>query len=144
MKQCNIDVLEREALAVSDPDSPRYGQHLSSKEACEVTMCPGHTEGVQAVLTWVLGDPRERAYWLSPENEDGDEQDVTAEVSETDCCWLRCAQGLKYSLYEVENLPLFMHLKKKKSTTRKEDRLRYAHLSRYLLCAKPGTDKKPL
>ncbi|CAN0483730.1 unnamed protein product, partial [Hapterophycus canaliculatus] len=66
VKQCNVDVLEREALAVSDPDSPRYGQHLSAREACEVTMCPEHTAGVRAILRWVLGGPQ-RPIWTEEE-----------------------------------------------------------------------------
>ncbi|CAN0171587.1 unnamed protein product [Scytosiphon promiscuus] len=99
MKLCNVDVLEREALAVSDPGSPRYGQHLSSREACEVTMCPGYTAGVRAILQWVLGGPPklsrteeeqgegagfdwEEGEWLRPEGAEGDDDgSVMAKVT---------------------------------------------------------------
>lgn len=55
LRQCNIDRLEEEALAVSELDSPRYGQHLSAREVCRISSCPGRDEAVRGVLEWVLG-----------------------------------------------------------------------------------------
>ncbi|CAN0559575.1 unnamed protein product, partial [Ectocarpus sp. 12 AP-2014] len=55
LRQCNLDRLEEEAFAVSDLDSPRYGQYLSAREVCEVTSCPDREEGIQGVLEWLLG-----------------------------------------------------------------------------------------
>lgn len=75
LRQCNIDRLEEEALAVSELDSPRYGQHLSAAEVCRMSSCPGRAEGVRGVLEWVLdaaealpeGFRWEEGKWLTPE-----------------------------------------------------------------------------
>lgn len=84
MRQCNIDRLEEEALAVSELDSPRYGRHLSAREACELSSCPGRAEGIREVLEWVLGESQEdggfqweEGEWLRPE---GAGEDVMAKV----------------------------------------------------------------
>ena len=37
LTQNNIQSLESELYAVSDPTSTRYGQHLSKEEVCQVT-----------------------------------------------------------------------------------------------------------
>ena len=37
LPQSNLDKLERIALAVSDPKSPEYGQHLTSAQVNELT-----------------------------------------------------------------------------------------------------------
>eukprot|EP00752_Nemacystus_decipiens_P002082 g1992.t1 len=74
LRQCNIDRLEEEALAVSELDSPRYGQHLSASEVCGISSCPGRAEGVRSILEWVLGAAAlpegfllEEGKWLRPE-----------------------------------------------------------------------------
>ncbi|CAM9879435.1 unnamed protein product, partial [Ectocarpus sp. 6 AP-2014] len=78
LRQCNLDRLEEEALAVSDLDSPRYGQYLSAREVCEVTSCPDREEGIRRVLQWLLGAVTpsegdgeglqwEEGEWLRPE-----------------------------------------------------------------------------
>lgn len=91
LRQCNIDHLEEEALAVSDLGSARYGQHLSARQVCEVTSCPDRAEGIRGVLEWVLGSAAaagtlaggervfqwEEGEWLRP---DGGGDDVMAKV----------------------------------------------------------------
>jgi tripeptidyl-peptidase-1 len=42
--------LESELMAVSDPKSPRYGQHLSTAQLRELLFVPAHNE---AVMTWL-------------------------------------------------------------------------------------------
>ncbi|KIJ37427.1 hypothetical protein M422DRAFT_260099 [Sphaerobolus stellatus SS14] len=51
LAQPQFDELERHLYAVSDPDSPRYGQHLS-KEHVEELAAP-HPEGLAAVNNWL-------------------------------------------------------------------------------------------
>ena len=74
LRQCNIDRLQEEALAVSELDSPRYGQHLSAREVCRISSCLSRDEGVRGVLQWVLGATAlpegflwEEGKWLTPE-----------------------------------------------------------------------------
>lgn len=94
LRQCNIDVLEQTALAVSDPASSRYGNYFSAAQVCEIVSCPNRKEAVREVLEWLLG-PRveggqtvqelieagEQGQWLRSEAGRGDESyDVAAKV----------------------------------------------------------------
>eukprot|EP00753_Platysulcus_tardus_P005849 PLAT13725.4.p1 GENE.PLAT13725.4~~PLAT13725.4.p1 ORF type:complete len:551 (-),score=292.13 PLAT13725.4:810-2462(-) len=51
VKQQNVQLLEETLLAVSDPDSPRYGQHLTFEQVNELT-APTE-ENMLAVLGWL-------------------------------------------------------------------------------------------
>ena len=51
VKQTNLDVLEHTVLAVSDPDSPRYGQHLS-RDDVDAIIAP-RAEDIAVVLKWL-------------------------------------------------------------------------------------------
>jgi tripeptidyl-peptidase-1 len=52
IKQTNLPELERTVLAVSDPRSPRYGQHLSM-DAVNKLVAPA-PESTKAVLSFLL------------------------------------------------------------------------------------------
>jgi len=51
VKQRNVKLLEEVLLQVSDPSSPRYGQHLSMEQVHRL-VAPA-AESVQAVLSWL-------------------------------------------------------------------------------------------
>lgn len=51
LPQPNFDMLEKHLYEVSDPDHPRYGQHLSKQEV-EALVAP-HQESVDAVDAWL-------------------------------------------------------------------------------------------
>ena len=51
LKQPNFDKLEEHLYAVSDPASPRYGQHLS-KEHVQDLVAPS-SQGLRAVNDWL-------------------------------------------------------------------------------------------
>jgi hypothetical protein len=51
LRQRNIEILERTVLDVSDPDSPRYGQYLSTEELEELTRPAEHHYA--AVTQWL-------------------------------------------------------------------------------------------
>lgn len=51
LRQRNIEILERTVLDVSDPDSPRYGQYLSTEELEELTRPAEHH--YTAVTQWL-------------------------------------------------------------------------------------------
>ena len=51
LKQQNLDTLEAEVLAVSDPASPRYGQHLTNQQVhALVAPTAAHVDAVHAFL----------------------------------------------------------------------------------------------
>merc|ERR1711871_184149 len=51
LKETNSEKIKAEALAVSDPASPRYGQHLTSEEVYAIT-APAQSS-VDAVSSWL-------------------------------------------------------------------------------------------
>jgi tripeptidyl-peptidase-1 len=51
VRQQNLDQLERELMAVSDPRSSRYGKHLSKQEV-DALVAPA-AESVAAVTAWL-------------------------------------------------------------------------------------------
>jgi tripeptidyl-peptidase I len=51
LKQPNFNKLEEHLYAVSDPESPRYGQHLS-KEQVQELVAPS-SDGLRAVNDWL-------------------------------------------------------------------------------------------
>ncbi|KAL0580736.1 hypothetical protein V5O48_001294 [Marasmius crinis-equi] len=53
LSQPNIHVLEHHLLQVSDPDHPRYGQHLSKQEV-EGIVAP-HPESIRLIDEWLAG-----------------------------------------------------------------------------------------
>ena len=51
VKQTNLEQLESTLLAVADPDSPRYGQHLSAEQVNDL-VAPRPND-IMTVLTWL-------------------------------------------------------------------------------------------
>ena len=51
LKQPNFDKLEEHLYAVSDPASPRYGQHLSKEQVQDLVAPSSH--GLNAVNDWL-------------------------------------------------------------------------------------------
>eukprot|EP00939_MAST-03C_sp_MAST-3C-sp1_P000047 g47.t1 len=79
VKQTNLDMLESELVAVSDPDSPRYGEHYSNEDV-HALIAPEHRH-LSAVLEHVRSHDLEPIS-LTP-NSDIIAVDVTVSQAET-------------------------------------------------------------
>lgn len=67
LKQHNLLELERLALAVSDPDSSLYGQHLSNEQVSQLIALP--SDAVSTVRDWIHGTrPYEQTRNIQPQS----------------------------------------------------------------------------